>query len=57
MARVKFTSDFDYKPTSQVTVAYKAGMEVTVKRECAGLAVAAGKASLAVDAKASEAKS
>lgn len=44
MARVKFISDFDYKPTRQVTIAYKAGMEITVKRECADQAVAAGKA-------------
>ena len=46
MARVKFTEDFDYKPTRQSTVAYKAGMELTVKQECADLAVAAGKAQL-----------
>ncbi|MBW9113150.1 hypothetical protein JNB88_05745 [Rhizobium cauense] len=46
MARVKFTSDFDYKPTSQVTIAYKAGMELTVKRDCAVQAAAAGKAVL-----------
>ncbi|NLS07612.1 hypothetical protein HGP14_30580 [Rhizobium sp. P32RR-XVIII] len=44
MARVRFTHDFDYKPTSQSTVGYKAGMELTVKRECADQAVAAGKA-------------
>lgn len=44
MARVRFTADFDYKPTSQVTVAYLAGMEKTVKRECADQAIAQGKA-------------
>jgi len=44
MARVRFTADFDYKPTARVTVAYKAGMEVTVKRDCAAKAVTAGKA-------------
>lgn len=44
MARVRFTHEFDYKPTSQSTIGYKAGMELTVKRECADQAVAAGKA-------------
>jgi len=44
MARVRFTDDFDYKPTRQVTIAYRAGMELTVKRDCAEKAVAAGKA-------------
>jgi len=44
MARVKFTKNFDYKPTPQVTIAYGAGWEGTVKRECADQAVAAGKA-------------
>lgn len=44
MARVRFTHDFDYKPTSQCTIGYKAGMELTVKRDCAEKAVAAGKA-------------
>ncbi|UXS49279.1 hypothetical protein [Agrobacterium tumefaciens] len=44
MARVRFTQDFDYKPTPQVTIAYEAGWEGTVKRECADQAVAAGKA-------------
>ena len=39
MARVRFTKDFDYKPTPQTTVAYLAGMEVTVKRDCAEQAV------------------
>jgi len=42
--RVRFTHDFDYKPTAQSTIAYKAGMEETVKRECAEQAIAAGKA-------------
>ncbi|MBD9571750.1 hypothetical protein [Ensifer sp. ENS08] len=42
--RVRFTGDFDYRPTPQVTVAYLAGMEMTVKRECAEQAIAAGKA-------------
>lgn len=44
MARVRFTHDFDYRPTPLSTIAYKAGMELTVRRECADQAVAAGKA-------------
>jgi hypothetical protein len=44
MARVRFTHDYDYKPTAQCTVGYKAGMEKTVKRDCADKAIAAGKA-------------
>lgn len=44
MSKVRFTADFDYKPASQVTVAYRAGMERTVKRDCAEQATAAGKA-------------
>ncbi|MDX3929248.1 MAG: hypothetical protein QHC90_26035 [Shinella sp.] len=44
MARVKFTADFDYKPTRQTTIGYKAGMELTVKRDCAEKAIAAGRA-------------
>ncbi|MCB5201890.1 hypothetical protein LH464_05280 [Neorhizobium sp. T786] len=42
--RVRFTHSFDYKPTPQTTVGYLAGMEATVKRECAEQAIAAGKA-------------
>lgn len=42
--RVKFIKDFDYKPTSQSTIGYLAGMEETVKRECGEAAIAAGKA-------------
>lgn len=42
--RVRFTADFDYRPTPQVTVGYLAGMEMTVKRECAEQAIAAGAA-------------
>lgn len=44
MARVRFTADFDYKPTSQITIGYLEGMEKTVRRECADQAIAAGKA-------------
>lgn len=46
MARVRFTEDFDYKPTAQITVAYLAGWSGTVKRDCAKKAVAANKAEL-----------
>lgn len=42
--RVRFLADFDYKPTRQVTVGYKAGTEKLVKTECAEQAIAAGKA-------------
>lgn len=42
--RVRFTSDFDYKPTARSTIGYLAGMEENVKRECADQAIAAGKA-------------
>ena len=42
--RVRFTADFDYKPTPQATVGYLAGMEMTVKRDCAEQAIASGKA-------------
>lgn len=44
MARVKFSRDFDWKPTSQTTIAYKADQECTVRRECADAAVKAGAA-------------
>lgn len=46
MARVRFTADFDYRPPDapRVLIAYKAGMSLTVKRDCAEKAVAAGKA-------------
>jgi hypothetical protein len=43
MARVKFTKDFDYKPKPSVTIAYKAGREYTVRRECADQAIAVGR--------------
>lgn len=44
--RVKFTKDYDYTPTGErrVTIAYKAGMDLTVKREAGEAAVAAGAA-------------
>lgn len=44
MARVRFKDDFDYRPTGGKTIEYKAGMELTVRRECADEAIAAGKA-------------
>ena len=44
MALVLFTADFDYKPTRACTIAYKAGMTMTVKRDCANQAISAGKA-------------
>jgi len=44
MAKVRFTADFDYRPTRAIVFAYKAGMEMTVKRDCANKAIAAHKA-------------
>lgn len=44
MARVRFTADFDYRPTYGRVIAYKAGTEMTVKRDCCIQAVAKGKA-------------
>lgn len=46
MAHVRFTADYDYRPSDRprVVVAYKAGMSVTVKRECADDAIAKGRA-------------
>lgn len=44
MARVRFTADFDYRPTPMTTIAYKKGMRLTVRRECADEAAAKGKA-------------
>lgn len=42
MARIRFIHDFDYHPTEQSTIGYLAGMEETVRRECADQAIAAG---------------
>ncbi|MUO77913.1 hypothetical protein GOZ78_03240 [Agrobacterium vitis] len=42
--RVRFLEDFDFKPTRATTIAYQAGMEVTVLKRCGEQAVAAGKA-------------
>lgn len=44
MAWVKFTADYDYKPHSQATIGYRAGMVLSVKQDCADKAVASGKA-------------
>jgi hypothetical protein len=41
---VRFTADFDFKPKPQVTLAFLAGEERNVTRDCAEKAVAAGKA-------------
>ncbi len=44
---VRFTADFDFSPAAfggRSTTAYKAGMVLNVTRECADLAIAAGKA-------------
>jgi hypothetical protein len=44
--RVRFTSSFDWTPPEdrRITLAFKAGAELTVRRECGKDAVAAGKA-------------
>jgi hypothetical protein len=45
MARARFTDDFDYRPTQQSVIAYRAGNEYrNMKREAVDQAVAAGKA-------------
>jgi hypothetical protein len=44
--RVRFIADYDYTPSRErrVTIAYKAGSELTVKREAGEAAIAAGAA-------------
>lgn len=44
MARVRFSADFDFHVTRTSLIAYTAGRSYTVKRACADLAVAQGKA-------------
>ncbi|KAK0350347.1 hypothetical protein LTR94_029390, partial [Friedmanniomyces endolithicus] len=46
--RIKFTRDYDYTPSGErrVTIAFKAGMTETVKRECGEAAIAAGAVAL-----------
>lgn len=43
---IRFTADHDYTPTGdqRITIAYKAGMEETVRRECGDEAVRLGRA-------------
>ncbi|WP_181182627.1 hypothetical protein [Mesorhizobium sp. B3-1-9] len=41
---VRFTADFDWKPTPQSIIAYKAGMEQNVTRVCAAAALSVEKA-------------
>ena len=45
---VRFVEDFDYKPRPSVTIGYRAGMHLNVKRECALQAISKNKA-IAVD--------
>lgn len=44
MAWIRFTDRFNYKPNAGTTIAYKAGMVLSVPAACATLAVLAGKA-------------
>lgn len=44
MAWVRFKRDYDWKPTRQTTIAYKAGSTLIVKAACADDAVRAGAA-------------
>ncbi|TWF53262.1 hypothetical protein [Neorhizobium alkalisoli] len=44
MAWVRFTEDFDFRPTRSSLIAYRAGMQLSVRRACADQAIAAGKA-------------
>ncbi|WP_275790552.1 hypothetical protein [Pararhizobium gei] len=44
MAHVRFTGDFDYRPTKNTVIGYLEGMALNVRRECAEQAIAAGKA-------------
>ncbi len=43
---VKFTDRFDWRPKPRVIIAYKPGMKVSVTKNCADAAVAAGKAEI-----------
>ncbi|WP_336800806.1 hypothetical protein [Kaistia sp. MMO-174] len=48
--RVRFLADFDWSPAERggrVTIAYKAGMTLSVTRACAAEAIAVGKAEVA----------
>lgn len=44
MPKVRFTADFDFKPTPQTTIAFKAGQESLVTTPCAEAAIAKGRA-------------
>lgn len=46
MPRVRFLADFDFKPSSQVTMAYRRGEEKLVTTPCAEAAIGKGKAEL-----------
>jgi hypothetical protein len=54
MARARFTADFKWPARGPWHIAYKAGMELTVKREVLDAALAAG-AAVDLDAAASTA--
>jgi hypothetical protein len=41
---LRFTADFNFKPSPAVTISYRAGMTKNVTRACAAAAVAAAKA-------------
>jgi hypothetical protein len=41
---VRFTADFDYRPSKMTTIAYKAATVLNVPRPAGDAAVAAGKA-------------
>lgn len=41
---VLFSADFDWKPTTNTTIAYKAGWTGNVRRDCGDAAIAAGRA-------------
>ncbi len=47
--RVRFIEDFYFKPSPQITIAYKAGMERPVAQACAELAIALGRAVMIED--------
>ncbi len=44
MPRVRFTANYDHRVNAQATVAYKAGMELSVPTAHADAAIAKGKA-------------
>lgn len=42
--KVRFTADYDFKPSPNVTQAYRAGQEAVVTTPCAEKAIALGRA-------------